>query len=119
MSVLLAGAAVGSLSGSGLANSLGRKMSLFLTAVPLLVGAVLSASAASLEAMLAGRAIAGVGIGLASALVPLYISEVRLHCKLGHLSWAPPLPRCGVRCPELTPGIPWFCMYILVSVVTG
>lgn len=29
------------------------------------------------QAMIAGRFLAGVGIGLSSALVPLYISEVR------------------------------------------
>jgi hypothetical protein len=28
--------------------------------------------------MLAGRILAGIGIGLSSALVPIYISEVRL-----------------------------------------
>lgn len=77
VSVLLAGAAVGSLSGSSLANQLGRKNSLLLTALPLLAGAALSATAKSLEGMLAGRIIAGIGIGLSSALVPLYISEVR------------------------------------------
>lgn len=89
--MLLAGAAVGSLSGSSLANQLGRKNSLLLTALPLLAGAALSASAKSLEGMLAGRIVAGIGIGLSSALVPLYISEVlapaarclTLRCWLG------------------------------------
>ena len=37
--------------------------------------------------MIAGRFLAGVGIGLSSALVPLYISEVRTqpHQPIGHL----------------------------------
>ena len=76
VSSLLAGAAVGSLAGSGLADSLGRKTALLLDAVPLLVGALVSATASSLTAMVVGRVLCGVGIGLASALVPLYISEV-------------------------------------------
>ena len=76
VSSLLAGAAVGSLAGSGLADSLGRKTALLLDAVPLLVGALVSATANSLTAMVVGRVLCGVGIGLASALVPLYISEV-------------------------------------------
>jgi MFS family permease len=77
VSSLLAGAAVGSLSGSGLADSLGRKTTLLLDAAPLLAGALLSATASSLTALILGRVLAGVGIGLASALVPLYISEAR------------------------------------------
>lgn len=76
VSTLLAGAACGSLGGSGIADSLGRRKAFLLTTLPLLVGPVLSAGATNLAAMLLGRAIAGVGIGLSSALVPIYISEV-------------------------------------------
>ena len=83
VSSLLAGAAVGSLSGSGLADSLGRRASLLLDALPLLAGAALSATATSLRGLIAGRVLAGVGIGLASALVPLYISEVRMRRPAG------------------------------------
>jgi MFS family permease len=46
------------------------------TAIPLALGAAACATAAGLPTLLAGRALAGLGIGLASALVPLYISEV-------------------------------------------
>lgn len=76
VSSLLAGAAVGSLAGSGLADSLGRKTALLLDAVPLLIGALVSATSTSLTSMVMGRIFCGIGIGLASALVPLYISEV-------------------------------------------
>ena len=67
---------MGSLAGSALADSLGRKTALLLDAVPLLVGALISATASSLTSMVMGRIFCGLGIGLASALVPLYISEV-------------------------------------------
>ena len=40
------------------------------------VGALVSGTASSLTAMVMGRVFCGIGIGLASALVPLYISEV-------------------------------------------
>lgn len=73
----LAGAAVGSLGGAGLADSLGRRKAFLLDSIPLLAGALLCASATGLASMLAGRALVGIGIGLSSALVPLYISEVR------------------------------------------
>lgn len=72
----LAGAAAGSLGGAGLADSVGRRKAFLLDSVPLLAGALLCASATGLASMLLGRALVGVGIGLSSALVPLYISEI-------------------------------------------
>ena len=45
------------------------------------VGALVSGTASSLTAMVMGRVFCGIGIGLASALVPLYISEVSV---MGH-----------------------------------
>jgi MFS family permease len=76
VSISLAGAAVGSLSGSVLADTLGRCKAFFADAIPLIAGAALCAQAESVSALLTGRFVIGVGIGLASALVPLYISEV-------------------------------------------
>ncbi|GAB4818024.1 hypothetical protein N2152v2_005070 [Parachlorella kessleri] len=76
VSSLLAGAAAGSLGGSGLGDTLGRRKAFLLTSLPLLLGPALSAGASTLAAMLAGRILAGIGIGLSSALVPVYISEV-------------------------------------------
>lgn len=78
VSSTLAGAALGSLTGGGFADALGRRASFMLCALPMLVGPLLSATANSLNMMVAGRFLAGVAIGLSSALVPLYISEVRL-----------------------------------------
>lgn len=77
VSTCLAGAAIGSTIGAGLAEKFGRKGTLMLDVIPLLAGALISASATSLNAMIAGRSLIGIGIGLASALVPTYISEVR------------------------------------------
>ena len=55
MSATLAGAALGSLSGGQLADILGRRGSLILASVPMLLGALLSSSAGILEVMAAGR----------------------------------------------------------------
>jgi MFS family permease len=77
VSSCLLGAAVGSLLGSGLADSLGRRRAFLLDVAPLVAGPLLSATAGGLTAMIAGRVVTGLGIGLSSALVPLYISEVR------------------------------------------
>lgn len=79
VSSTLAGAALGSLTGGGFADALGRRASFMLCALPMLVGPLLSATANSLNMMVAGRFLAGVAIGLSSALVPLYISEVGIN----------------------------------------
>ncbi|KAI7836406.1 hypothetical protein COHA_009737 [Chlorella ohadii] len=76
VSSVLAGAAVGSVAGSGLADSLGRKKAFLLDSIPMLAGALVCASAQGLAGMIAGRLLTGIGIGLSSALVPLYISEI-------------------------------------------
>jgi MFS family permease len=76
VSSTLAGAALGSLTGGGFADALGRRASFMLCAIPMLVGPLLSAAASNINMMVAGRFLAGVAIGLSSALVPLYISEV-------------------------------------------
>ena len=49
VSSLLAGAAVGSLGGSGLADTFGRRTTLLLDALPMAAGAVLSATASGLQ----------------------------------------------------------------------
>jgi sugar porter (SP) family MFS transporter len=76
VSSTLAGAALGSLTGGAFAEALGRRASFMLCAVPMLIGPLLSATATTLNLMVAGRFLAGIAIGLSSALVPLYISEV-------------------------------------------
>ena len=94
--MLLAGAAAGSVFGSGLADKLGRRMALVLSAVPTLIGSVITAATPSLWWMLAGRVTAGVGIGLSSALVPLYLTEVctvRAEHQVGRESWLYSIPR--------------------------
>lgn len=79
VSSTLLGAAVGSFTGGGFADALGRRKAFMLCAVPMLVGPLLSAFASDLNTMVAGRFLAGLAIGLSSALVPLYVSEVSRH----------------------------------------
>ncbi|KAF5832364.1 general substrate transporter [Dunaliella salina] len=68
--------ALGSLTGGNLADALGRRAAFLLCCVPLLAGPLLCAWAASFTQLAAGRLITGVAIGLSSALVSTYISEV-------------------------------------------
>ncbi|KAL9255274.1 Plastidic glucose transporter 4-like protein [Drosera capensis] len=76
VSTLLAGATVGSFTGGTLADKFGRKKTFLLDAIPLAVGAFICATAQSVERMMVGRLLCGIGIGISSALVPLYISEI-------------------------------------------
>ncbi len=81
VSSTLLGAAIGSFTGGGFADALGRRKAFLLAALPMLLGPLLSATAGTYNAMVAGRFITGLALGLSSALVPVYISEVRGQCR--------------------------------------
>nr|KJB08385.1 hypothetical protein B456_001G081100 [Gossypium raimondii]KJB08386.1 hypothetical protein B456_001G081100 [Gossypium raimondii] len=76
VSTLLAGATVGSFTGGTLADKFGRTKTFQLDAIPLIIGAFLTATAQTVQTMIIGRFLAGIGIGISSAIVPLYISEI-------------------------------------------
>ncbi|HKM85117.1 MAG TPA: sugar porter family MFS transporter [Terriglobales bacterium] len=75
VAVVLLGAAVGALSGGRIADWLGRRLTLFITSLIFIAGAIVCALARSLPILVAGRLIVGLGIGL-SSVVPVYISEI-------------------------------------------
>jgi SP family galactose:H+ symporter-like MFS transporter len=76
VSGVLAGAAVGALTGGRLADLFGRRTLLIVTALIFAAGAILCAAASSPGMLIVGRIIVGLGIGLSSSTVPVYISEV-------------------------------------------
>jgi len=76
VSVVLLGAIAGALTGGGFADRIGRRRTLIVTSVIFVAGAIVCAAAVSVGMLILGRAIVGLGIGLASTAVPLYISEV-------------------------------------------
>ena len=76
VSGVLAGAAAGALIGGRLADLFGRRRLLIATAIIFAAGAILCAAAASALLLAVGRIIVGIGIGLSSSGVPVYISEV-------------------------------------------
>ncbi|KFY31838.1 hypothetical protein V493_00751 [Pseudogymnoascus sp. VKM F-4281 (FW-2241)] len=76
VSTLQAGCFAGSLIGSYIADTIGRKPGQLLCAVVALIGCVLqAASAGHLVPLYFGRFIAGLGTGGASIMGPVYISE--------------------------------------------
>ncbi|KAJ0159093.1 Quinate permease [Colletotrichum tanaceti] len=76
VSTLQAGCFVGALAASPLTDRYGRKWCLIGIAVVILLGVVLQAvSLGKLAPIFVGRFIAGLGVGAASSINPLYVSE--------------------------------------------
>ena len=76
VSMVLVGAATAALGGGHFSDRLGRRVTLILTSIIFILGALTCAFANSFTILLLGRTIVGLGIGLASTTVPVYISEV-------------------------------------------
>jgi SP family sugar:H+ symporter-like MFS transporter len=74
-SVLL-GCAVGAFLGGALADFLGRRPTMLLTAVIFLSSAVVTGAAGSVAVFILARVSGGLAIGAASVLAPAYIAEV-------------------------------------------
>ena len=84
-SIALAGAAGGAAVAGLLADRFGRRPILIATALVFVAGAIFSAIADSLLLLLIGRLLVGIGIGGASMLTPLYLSEIAPAKKRGAL----------------------------------
>lgn len=121
VSMVLAGATIGSTSGSGLADGLGRRKSFLLSAIPLVLGSILCASAGSASALLAGRFLCGTGIGLTSAVTPVYISEVAPTHLRGTLGSVNQLVICfgilgALVCNIVLPATQWRTIFALTAI---
>lgn len=80
------GAILGALSVSYLADKLGRRKSVFVGAVISCLGCALQGGAVNIPMIIAGRFIAGISVGLLSAIVPMYCSEIATSEDRGKLS---------------------------------
>src|ERR687898_871989 len=76
VSFLLVGAVVGALSGGALADRFGRRWTALLAAIIFAVGALVVALTPNVGILIFGRFVLGLGVGLASLVVPLYIAEI-------------------------------------------
>ncbi|KAL8487368.1 hypothetical protein ACS0TY_023883 [Phlomoides rotata] len=76
VSIFIGGALIGSISCGSLVDKLGCRRTFQLDTIPLILGAIISAQAHSLEEILCGRFLVGLGIGVNAVLVPIYTSEV-------------------------------------------
>ncbi|KAK4675137.1 hypothetical protein QC764_0074860 [Podospora pseudoanserina] len=75
-SILSAGTFFGSLAAGDLADWIGRKFTVILGCMVFIVGVVLQTASASLGLIVAGRLVAGFGVGFVSAIIILYMSEI-------------------------------------------
>eukprot|EP00043_Microstomoeca_roanoka_P008454 m.81381 g.81381 ORF g.81381 m.81381 type:complete len:588 (+) comp14247_c0_seq2:59-1822(+) len=84
VALTVGGAFVGSLGAGFLSASYGRKPAIMCGSIVFIAGAIVLSVAQSWEILSVGRFVVGVGVGIASATVPVYISE----CAPSHIRGA-------------------------------
>ncbi|KAF9614368.1 hypothetical protein IFM89_018243 [Coptis chinensis] len=76
VSMCLGGALIGSLFSGWITDGIGRRRAFQLSALPMIIGASVSATTSNLEGMLFGRFLVGTGMGLGPSVASLYVTEV-------------------------------------------
>jgi len=85
VAVALLGCIIGVAFSGFLADAFGRKAALFLSAIFFAVSALWCAVAPEHLSLIAARFVGGLGIGVASMLAPLYISEISIPAYRGRM----------------------------------
>ncbi|KAH7401328.1 high affinity glucose transporter RGT2 [Pyrenochaeta sp. MPI-SDFR-AT-0127] len=75
-SILSAGTFFGAIISGDLADFIGRRITIILGCGIFSIGGILQTASTGLNVMVAGRLIAGIGVGFISAIVILYMSEI-------------------------------------------
>jgi sugar porter (SP) family MFS transporter len=75
-SSVLIGAIIGALLGGPMSDRLGRKFSIITGAAVFIIGTLIVIGAGGLELFVPGRILIGMAVGIASFIVPMYISEL-------------------------------------------
>ncbi|MGP7794423.1 MFS transporter, partial [Sphingomonas sp. CLY1604] len=83
---ILLGSAIGAFGAGRLADAIGRRRVMMLAAVLFLVSALLAGAASGSAVFIVARIIGGLGVGAASVISPVYISEVTPAAIRGRLS---------------------------------
>ncbi|MDO4412948.1 sugar porter family MFS transporter [Cutibacterium sp.] len=76
VSSLVVGAAIGALSSGRMSDRLGRRRVLLMASVIFLVGSMIAAFSINVPMIVGARVILGFGVGIASSVVPVFISEL-------------------------------------------
>ncbi|XP_020527765.1 probable polyol transporter 4 isoform X2 [Amborella trichopoda] len=80
---------VGSLGGGRTSDAIGRKWTMGLAAIVFQLGVVLMAVAPSFSLLMAGRLLAGIGIGFGGVIALIYIAEISPAASRGALTSIP------------------------------
>jgi len=75
VSILIAGAFVASCFAGWLSDMRGRRMTILVASAIFILGSLILAAAKSFTILVVGRLVVGFGVGLASSVVPCYLSE--------------------------------------------
>ncbi|XP_023920831.2 probable plastidic glucose transporter 1 [Quercus suber] len=125
VSIFIVGAFVGSISSGSLVDRLGCRRTFQIVTIPLILGAILSAQAYSLDEVLLGRFLVGLGIGVNTVLVPIYISEVSPTKYRGSLGALCQIGSCLGIITSLCVGIPsdndphWWRTILYIASIPG
>lgn len=76
VSIIVMGGAVGALIAGPLADRIGRKKTLIGTSLMFILGALIISFSHSYSLLLLGRGVSGIGLGIATVVVPLYLAEI-------------------------------------------
>lgn len=85
-SSLLLGAFIAAPFAAPLSDTFGRKICINLSSVIICIGAIIEATATNFGEMIAGRVLVGLGIGISSATVPVYLAELSPRSIRGSIS---------------------------------
>ena len=76
MSLALFGAFVGALIAGPISDKIGRRSTILVSDVLFTAGSSLMCLAPTIKALMAGRVVVGLAIGICSMVVPVYLSEI-------------------------------------------
>lgn len=75
-SMIMVGEMVGCLMSASIGNRVGRRQGITIAMVVVCIGAAMQACSTNLTVFIVGRTVLGIGIGIVSNVVPLYLSEI-------------------------------------------
>lgn len=75
------GCLLGSIFAFCFGEKLGRKRSIYIAAMIVIIWSIIQCTAPNVMAMIVARVITGVGVGIATSVIPAYQAEVSPPCK--------------------------------------
>ncbi|WP_111746567.1 sugar porter family MFS transporter [Salinisphaera orenii] len=76
VAAVLGGGSIATLVGGPIADAIGRKPTILISGVIFAIGVIVNALAIGYGSVLSGRLIQGIGVGLVTIVIPLYLVEV-------------------------------------------